>query len=306
MSASTGAVQLFADKDYQGVSAALDAGAYDTGEPGTAKPGGPFLPPGVTYTPPEVAPLECDTVALRAGGVIAADTITSLKVADGYTVTLYSEPGFKGKSMTCLRDKPDLGFLDNKVASLAVYRTGRPSPIPDFDPMLGLDGERRKNATYALAMSRGSVGYGKSELDFKGEEGNHSRVHAVLMVNAQTAWAGTDATVSYKATCQYWESVKWFDENGDLAEKFKPVVTGTMTLSQDGEIIRQDDFRATADPSAPAVCTLDYTYMYLTHGPSYTVEIVGTKTGGRRTTDGAKYTGQDKVILQPQSVTFTS
>ncbi|MFG2715689.1 hypothetical protein ACGFX2_34910 [Streptomyces goshikiensis] len=95
----------------------------------------------------------------------------------------------------------------------------------------------------------------------------------------------------------------WHREGEYLAEEFKPVIDGTMTLSQGQDVLRSDSFHAGVG-STSYLCTVTRTYKDLQPG-TYQVEITGTKTKGRRTTDGKNRTGKDRVALQKHNATFT-
>jgi len=97
MPPSSGAVQLFLHANYQGSSATLDPGSYNVND-------------------------------LRSGSV-GDDAISSLKVADGYTVTVYADPDFSGTSATFTADTPYVGdTLNDKISSLQVSKVGTPVP----------------------------------------------------------------------------------------------------------------------------------------------------------------------------------
>ncbi|MFF3976975.1 hypothetical protein [Streptomyces sp. NPDC001828] len=98
MSPASGAVQIFLDRDFKGASATLDEGSYDVNH-------------------------------LQAGAV-GNDAISSLKVADGYEVTVYKDAGLKGDSKTFTADAAALGEFSDTISSLKVTKKGVVAPAP--------------------------------------------------------------------------------------------------------------------------------------------------------------------------------
>lgn len=140
-------------------------------------------------------------------------------------------------------------------------------------------------------------------LDSKGDNGNISSVGAVLTVEVSWGQEFQEATVRYDAECWFWDAVMWHREGEGLSEEFKPVIDGTITLSQDLNVLQSHAFH-TGTGSDSYLCTVTRTYTNLQPG-TYQVEITGTKTKGRRTTDGKTRTGKDRVVLQKHTATFT-
>ncbi|MFG1795826.1 peptidase inhibitor family I36 protein [Nocardia sp. NPDC049149] len=97
MTQATSAVQLFTHANYSGGTMSLDVGAYN---------------------------LEQESDPDKVGD----DTISSVKVASGYQVTVYTDADFQGQSTTFTTDTAYIGDdLNDKISSLQVTRT---SPAP--------------------------------------------------------------------------------------------------------------------------------------------------------------------------------
>jgi hypothetical protein len=92
MPPNTGAAQLFVDKNYAGASVTLDVGNFN-------------------IQPLGQADAEGDTSA------------SSILVAPGYTVTVFTGSDFTGDSTTFTADAPDIGAFDDKILSAQVRRT---------------------------------------------------------------------------------------------------------------------------------------------------------------------------------------
>ncbi|MCY0942529.1 hypothetical protein [Streptomyces antarcticus] len=87
------AVQIYLARDYQGASATLEEGSYDVQH-------------------------------LRAGEV-GNDAISSLRVSDGYQVTVFEDAGFKGASAVFTADTPWVGAdFDDVISSLKITKQG--------------------------------------------------------------------------------------------------------------------------------------------------------------------------------------
>ena len=84
---ASGKAQVFADSNYQGASATLEEGVYNVGP---------------------------DT------GSVKNDTVSSLKVAAGYQVTLYADRDGKGASKTFTSDTPWLEGFNDITSSVRV------------------------------------------------------------------------------------------------------------------------------------------------------------------------------------------
>ncbi len=72
---SSGAAQLFVDQNYSGASATLTAGSYNIQK-------------------------------LSAPDSVGNDTVSSLLIASGYSVTVYTDANFSGASTTFTADTP--------------------------------------------------------------------------------------------------------------------------------------------------------------------------------------------------------
>ncbi|MGD0063849.1 MAG: peptidase inhibitor family I36 protein [Streptosporangiaceae bacterium] len=106
MPPSNGAAQLFVDQNYGGASATLTAGSYNIQK-------------------------------LSAPGSVGNDTVSSLLIASGYSVTVYTDANFRGASTTFTADTPYVGdAFNDQISSVQVTATGQPAPpssggIPD-------------------------------------------------------------------------------------------------------------------------------------------------------------------------------
>ncbi|MGA5560624.1 hypothetical protein ACPCUV_05485 [Streptomyces platensis] len=137
----------------------------------------------------------------------------------------------------------------------------------------------------------------------KGDNGNFSKVEASLTVDLGWAVQYQKATVTYRATPYLWESVAWFGENNKLAKGFEPTMKITMTLTgPDGAVVATEGITMTGE-TVPYDLVAVREFEDLAMG-SYRVTVTGVKTGGRRTTDGARYTGEDRVELGEHAVEF--
>ncbi len=107
MPPDSGKAQLFVDVDYGGAVATLEEGPYNIGD-GT--------------------------------GSVKDNTVSSLKVADGYQVTLYADRDCQGASQTFTTDTPRLDGYNDIASSVRVTALARsapprvgvpPQPVPD-------------------------------------------------------------------------------------------------------------------------------------------------------------------------------
>jgi hypothetical protein len=97
----TGEVIVYEDSEYRGATQNLDIGSYDFGQ-------------------------------------IQDDSISSLRVPAGITVTLYTDPGFSGTSKTFTQDTPYVGDdFNDRTSSLVVSSIGQPSPEETAVPTPG-------------------------------------------------------------------------------------------------------------------------------------------------------------------------
>ena len=102
---SSAAAQLFVDRDYGGASATLTEGSYNIQK-------------------------------LAAPDSVGNDTVSSLLVAVGYSVTVYTDADFGGASTTFTADTPYVGDdFNDKISSVQVTATSKPATprrgIPD-------------------------------------------------------------------------------------------------------------------------------------------------------------------------------
>jgi hypothetical protein len=101
---SSGKAQLFVDVNYGGAVATLDEGSFNIGD-GT--------------------------------GSVKDNTVSSLKVADGYQVTLYVDRDCQGASQTFTTDAPRLDGINDVASSVRVATVAGPAsrvppqPVPD-------------------------------------------------------------------------------------------------------------------------------------------------------------------------------
>jgi hypothetical protein len=101
MPPKTGAAQLFVDTDYSGATVVLDEGDYNINK-------------------------------LAARDSVGNDTVSSLLIADGYTVTVYTHSDFQGASTSFTTDTPYVGdAFNDTISSVRVTRTGQPAPDGD-------------------------------------------------------------------------------------------------------------------------------------------------------------------------------
>ena len=97
MPPSSGAAQLFVDRDYGGASAALTEGSYNIEK-------------------------------LAARNSVGNDTVSSLLVASGYSVTVYTDRDFGGASKTFTTDTPYVGDdFNDKISSVRVTANSQPA-----------------------------------------------------------------------------------------------------------------------------------------------------------------------------------
>ncbi|MFH8411312.1 hypothetical protein ACH4FX_42125 [Streptomyces sp. NPDC018019] len=140
--------------------------------------------------------------------------------------------------------------------------------------------------------------------EFKGDNGNYSKVKAVL-----TAEVGGDAepqkmTVTYEAVPYIWDSVAWFGENNKLNPEFVPKMDITLTLTgPDGATVSSEDITVVGK-EVPYPLKAERVFRDLTPG-AHKVTVSGVKTRGRKTTDGRNHTGKDRVVLGEQSVEYS-
>lgn len=95
MPPTSGAVQLFIDQDYSDPSATLGEGSYNI-------------------------------ELLDAPDSVGIDTVSSLLVAPGYRVTVYTDPDFGGTNTTFSADTPYVGDdFNDKISSVEVTKIAR-------------------------------------------------------------------------------------------------------------------------------------------------------------------------------------
>ena len=105
MPPSSGAAQLFVDQNYGGASVTLTVGSYNIQK-------------------------------LAAPDSVGNDTVSSLLVASGYSVTVYTDANFGGASTTFTTDTPYVGdAFNDQISSVQVTANSQPAPprggIPD-------------------------------------------------------------------------------------------------------------------------------------------------------------------------------
>jgi hypothetical protein len=100
MPPSSGKAQLFTDRDYGGAVTIVEEGMYRLG---------------------------------TSTGAVGKDTVSSLKVAPGYAVTVYSGGNFQGASATFTADTADVGdaFRDG-ISSVQVSAASTASTASDW------------------------------------------------------------------------------------------------------------------------------------------------------------------------------
>ena len=100
MPPSSGKVQLFTDRDYGGTVTTLEEGMHRLGTSTEA---------------------------------VGKDTVSSLKVASGYAVTVYSGGNFQGKSATFTADTAYVGdAFHDVISSVRVSASSNASTAPDW------------------------------------------------------------------------------------------------------------------------------------------------------------------------------
>ena len=87
--------EFYLDSDYNGTKVSLSAGKYD-------------------YN------------AMVSAG-IKNDALSSVKVPDGYRVTLYNDAGFQGGAKVLLQDTSNLGGFNDKTSSIIIEKVERPN-----------------------------------------------------------------------------------------------------------------------------------------------------------------------------------
>jgi hypothetical protein len=91
MSPASGKVQLFVDRDYRGANVSLDEGAFNIGQ---------------------------------STGAVENDTVSSLKVASGYSVAAYADSDCTGNCIIFTADTPYVGdAMNDRISSVAVKAT---------------------------------------------------------------------------------------------------------------------------------------------------------------------------------------
>lgn len=98
---------------------------------------------------------------LWKGFDIPNDSICSIRVRPGYTLTLFEHAGFKGESKTWSEDAPSLaGFWEHQASSLEVQDRGdkwkasfvRGNPLSTGSSLRYLDAEKTKELEYFTKM----------------------------------------------------------------------------------------------------------------------------------------------------------
>ena len=92
---------------------------------------------------------------LKAYG-LDADTLSSLKVPNGFTVTLYDGDNFSGSTQTVTADTSDLGSMDNRVKSVKISYTA-PATV-NSTPHFSADPLDKPSAVVDSAYSETLVG----------------------------------------------------------------------------------------------------------------------------------------------------
>ena len=100
MPPDSGKAQLFTDRDYGGAVTTLEAGMHRLG---------------------------------TSTGAVGKDTVSSLKVAPGYAVTVYSGGNFQGVSATFTADTAYVGdAFHDVIGSVRVFAASTASTAPDW------------------------------------------------------------------------------------------------------------------------------------------------------------------------------
>ncbi len=102
MAPSSGKAQLFTDRDFGGVVTTLEEGMYRLG-------------------------------AITGAAGTDSNTVSSLKVAPGYAVTVYSGGNFQGTNATFTADTAYIGdVFHDVISSVRVSEAGTASTAPDW------------------------------------------------------------------------------------------------------------------------------------------------------------------------------
>ena len=110
MPPSSGAAQLFVDQNYSGASATLTEGSYNIQK-------------------------------LAAPNSVGNNTVSSLLVASGYSVTVYTDADFGGASKTFTTDTPYVGDdFNDQISSVQVTANSKPAIRPTSGSGSGPEG----------------------------------------------------------------------------------------------------------------------------------------------------------------------
>jgi hypothetical protein len=139
--------------------------------------------------------------------------------------------------------------------------------------------------------------------EFEGDNGNVSKVDAVLTAEVSRSVRNHKVTVTYEVIPYLWESVAWFGENNKLAAGWEPKMDITLTLTGPHGRIESESITVVGK-EVPYPLKAEHVFNYLSLG-THTVTVSGEKTGGRRASDGRNKTGKDRVVLGEMSVEFT-
>ncbi|MFE9367049.1 hypothetical protein ACFYNN_30560 [Streptomyces sp. NPDC006978] len=99
MPPTTGIAQLYTDQNYAGMTAVLDEGTYNIER-------------------------------LSESDSVGNDTVSSLRVADGYKITVYTEAEFSGASKEFTADAPYVGDdFNDQISSVIVTKVDQQPTI---------------------------------------------------------------------------------------------------------------------------------------------------------------------------------
>ena len=151
---STGLVTAYDEENYEGYSVVLKLGGYDS------------------------AMLD------RTG--FAAQTLKSLKMAEGFRVVLYSEDNFGGDSLAVVADNAHLGVWADRAVSLRVTTTGDDLPDGTYfikplagNNIVGIEGNYQNSANGQKARLSRNTGAINQQFRFTRQSGGAYRIEAV-------------------------------------------------------------------------------------------------------------------------------
>jgi hypothetical protein len=217
-------------KSLSGTASTLGTGSGGGGG------GGPTFYPDINYggTGVSLAAGSYDLSTLAALG-IANDSISSMRVPSGYTVTAYADSGFSGAAWTFTADNPNLGATGNNdaISSMRITTGGGSGGYALRSRANNLYVSAPNNGTSALIASSSTVGT-TERFDLVDLGGGNVALRA--RVNNQYVCAenaGAANLIANRAAVGSWETFRRVN-NADGTVSFQATVNSKYVVAENG------------------------------------------------------------------------